>query len=158
VGTFSNEEAMQIFRDEIGANASDLFHFETPDPIASASIGQVYKARLKSSGKKVAVKIQRPDILETTPIDLFILRRLAEYLKKRYKLRTNLLGIADEFGSQLFGELNYTQEALNCLRFKQLYGKIPNIYVPDVYLNLTSNRVLTMEFVEGTKGHLTLHF
>ena len=118
----------------------------------SASIGQVYKARLKSSGKLVAIKIQRPDILDYTPIDLYILRKLASYLKKKYKLRSNILGIANEFGVQLFGELNYTQEALNCIRFKELYGKIPNIYVPDVYLNMTTNRVLTMEFVEGTKG------
>ena len=152
VGTFSNEIAMQIFREELGVNASELVDFESQDPIASASIGQVYKARLKSSGKLVAIKIQRPDILDYTPIDLYILRKLASYLKKKYKLRSNILGIANEFGVQLFGELNYTQEALNCIRFKELYGKIPNIYVPDVYLNMTTNRVLTMEFVEGTKG------
>ena len=152
VGTFSNEIAMQIFREELGINASELVDFESQDPIASASIGQVYKARLKSSGKLVAIKIQRPDILDYTPIDLYILRKLASYLKKKYKLRSNILGIANEFGVQLFGELNYTQEALNCIRFKELYGKIPNIYVPDVYLNMTTNRVLTMEFVEGTKG------
>ena len=152
VGTFSNDIAMQIFREELGVNASELVDFESQDPIASASIGQVYKARLKSSGKLVAVKIQRPDILDYTPIDLYILRKLASYLKKKYKLRSNILGIANEFGVQLFGELNYTQEALNCIRFKELYSRIPNIYVPDVYLNMTTNRVLTMEFVEGTKG------
>lgn len=52
----------------------------------------------------------------------------------------------------MFNELNYIQEANNCIRFKQLYGNISGIYVPDVYLAYTSRRVLTMEFVEGVKG------
>jgi predicted unusual protein kinase regulating ubiquinone biosynthesis (AarF/ABC1/UbiB family) len=83
---------------------------------------------------------------------MFLLRSLAAFVKKQKNLKSDLVGIADEFGSQLFNELNYFQEARNCRRFKQLYGKIPGIYVPDVYYPLTGKRVLTMEFVEGTKG------
>ena len=120
--------------------------------MASASIGQVYKAKLKENNKTYAVKIQRPDILSTVKIDMFIIRKVAGYLRKRFKLRSDLVGIADEFGCQLFDELNYTQEALNAIKFKQLYGRIKGIYVPDVRLEHTSQRVLTMEFVEGVKG------
>jgi len=79
VGTFGNDEALSIFQRELGVNASEILDFESPDPIASASIGQVYKARLRSSGKTVAVKIQRPDVLEQASVDMFILRRLAAF-------------------------------------------------------------------------------
>jgi predicted unusual protein kinase regulating ubiquinone biosynthesis (AarF/ABC1/UbiB family) len=155
VGCFENDIAMRIFEEDIGLKATEVFDFFYPDPIASASIGQVYKARFKETGRVVAIKIQRPDVLETAEIDMFIIQRAAKYLKKRYKLKSDMLGIANEFGSQLFGELNYTQEALNCMKFKDMYGKIPGIYVPSVYMNFTSTRVLTMEFVEGTKGPWT---
>jgi predicted unusual protein kinase regulating ubiquinone biosynthesis (AarF/ABC1/UbiB family) len=152
VGVFSNDLAMEIFRTELGFNATDVFEFCSPDPIASASIGQVYKAKNKETGQFVAIKIQRPDVIKTCTIDMYIIQRIALYLKKRFKLRSDMLGIANEFGVQLFSELNYTQEALNCIRFKGLYGRVPGIYVPDVYLKYTSTRVLTMEFVEGSKG------
>lgn len=152
VGVFSNDIAMEIFRTELGFNATDIFEFCSPDPIASASIGQVYKAKNKETGQFVAIKIQRPDVIRTCAIDMYIIQRAALYLKSRFKLRSDMLGIANEFGVQLFSELNYTQEALNCIRFKELYGSIPGIYVPDVYLQYTSTRVLTMEFVEGSKG------
>lgn len=154
VGTFPNDVAMQIITDELGKNATDVFEFDPPDPIASASIGQVYRARLKDvpSSPLVAVKVQRPDAVRTVAVDMFILRKLAAFLKARRKLRSNLVGIADEFGYQLYGELNYEQEANNCRKFKQLYGKIPDIYVPATYPAFTKRRVLTMEFVNGTKG------
>jgi predicted unusual protein kinase regulating ubiquinone biosynthesis (AarF/ABC1/UbiB family) len=83
---------------------------------------------------------------------MYILRSIAAYIKKQRKLRSDLVGIVDEFGKQLFYELNYVQEAKNCNRFKSLYGDIPGIYVPEAYLTYTSRRVLTMEFVEGVKG------
>lgn len=152
LGTFENSIAMQTFYDDFGVDINEIFTFDSPDPIASASIGQVYKAKFRSNGKTVAIKIQRPDILETASIDMYILRKVAGFLKNKYTIRSDMIGIADEFGKQLFMELNYTQEALNCKRFKSLYGKIPSIYVPDVYMNWTSPRVLTMEFVEGVKG------
>mmetsp|Transcript_11005 Transcript_11005/g.18461 ORF Transcript_11005/g.18461 Transcript_11005/m.18461 type:complete len:797 (-) Transcript_11005:203-2593(-) len=152
VGTFDNNQAMEIIRTELGSPAQELFHFDPPVPIASASIGQVYRATLRSTNTSVAVKVQRPDAIEKVGIDMFILRRIAAFIKKRRKLNTNLVGVVDEFGNQLFQELNYVQEGQNCVRFKELYGQIPDIYVPGVYFEHTSRRVLTMEFVEGVKG------
>jgi predicted unusual protein kinase regulating ubiquinone biosynthesis (AarF/ABC1/UbiB family) len=96
--------------------------------------------------------VQRPDAIEYAALDMFILRKGAAFLKKRFKLRSDLVGIVDVFGAQLFKELDYVQEAHNCNKFKDMYGGIPNIYVPSAYLNLTNRRVLTMEFVEGVKG------
>ena len=152
VGTFSNELAMQIIREELGQEPTDVYTFDPILPIASASIGQVYRATLKATQQTVAVKVQRPDAIENAALDMFILRKGAAFLKKRFKLRSDLVGIVDVFGSQLFKELDYVQEARNCLKFREMYGTIPNIYVPDAYLNLTTTRVLTMEFVEGVKG------
>ncbi|RYG70330.1 hypothetical protein EON64_00480 [archaeon] len=107
---------------------------------------------MRNNNALVAVKVQRPDALRTVGVDMFILRRIAEYIKNTRKLRSDLVGIVNEFGMQLYEELDYIHEAQNCMQFKQLYGNIPNIYVPDVYLNYTAQRVLTMEFVEGEKG------
>ena len=155
VGTFDNEQAMQIIREELGKEPSDVYIFDPILPIASASIGQVYRAKLIATNQTVAVKVQRPDAIEHAALDMYILRKGASFLKKRFKLRSDLVGIVDIFGSQLFKELDYVQEAKNCLKFKSMYGDIPNIYVPEAYLNLTRTRVLTMEFVDGVKGPWT---
>ena len=151
VGTFPHDVSMAIIREELGRDPDEVFTFDPPVPIASASIGQVYRATLKATGQLVAVKVQRPDALATAPLDMYILRQLARVIRERKKLRSNLVGIVDVFGSQLFKELDYVQEAQNCLKFRELYGSIPNIYVPFAYTNLTRTRVLTMEFVEGVK-------
>ena len=152
VGTFSNEVAFEIMRRELGRDPLEVYSFDPPSPIASASIGQVYRAVLRATNETVAVKVQRPDALQKAPIDMFILRRLAAYLRQQKRLRSNLVAIADEFGSQLWQELNYTQEAANCAKFKDLYGEIPGIFCPSVFPELTGRRLLTMQFVEGTKG------
>ena len=125
VGAFPSEIALKIIERELGCeDAHDVYEFVQPDPIASASIGQVYKARVKETGQLVAVKVQRPDAIKTAPLDMYIIRNLAKFLKKRYKLRSDLVKISDEFGSQIFKELNYEEEAHNCLKFKRLYGHI----------------------------------
>ena len=152
VGTFPNDVAFSIMRTELGRDPHDVYLFDPPEPVASASIGQVFRATIRATNQTVAVKVQRPDALQSAPIDMFILRSIAAIVKKQKKLRSNLVAIADEFGAQLWQELNYTQEGQNCARFKSLYGNIPGIYVPSVNFDLTTRRVLTMEFVNGVKG------
>ena len=145
-----------------------LFEFENDyRAVASASIGQVYKAKIrrgpqleaalgkemaaKWGGKVVAIKVQRPDVASSVSLDMYLLRRTATWLSKMRG--GDILGIADQFGIQLFGELDYEREADNCLRFRDLYGKDwDNIMVPDVCTELTRKRVLVMEWVDGTKG------
>jgi len=145
-----------------------LFEFENDyRAVASASIGQVYKAKIRKGpqleaavgkemaerwgGKVVAIKVQRPDVASSVSLDMYLLRRTATWLSK---IRGgDILGIADQFGIQLFGELDYEREADNCLRFRDLYGKgWDNIMVPDVCTALTRKRVLVMEWVDGEKG------
>ncbi|CAM9686993.1 unnamed protein product [Chrysoparadoxa australica] len=152
VGTFPNDVAMRIIEDDLGRPPNELFEFLYPDPVASASIGQVYKVRVRSTGLVAALKVQRPEAFESAAVDMFILRRFAAWFKVWKKLNTDMVGVCDEFGKQLFGELDYEQEARNCKRFGELYGGIPGIFVPDVDMNLTRRRVLVQEWVDGEKG------
>ena len=144
-----------------------LFDFDNDNlAVASASIGQVYKATIKPGkqleaaigkdaadewgGKTVAIKVQRPDVTSSASLDMYLLRRTATWLSK---MRAgDIVGIADQFGRQLFGELDYIREANNCQRFRELYGEWDNVLVPDVCLPLTRRRVLVQEWVDGEKG------
>eukprot|EP00904_Undaria_pinnatifida_P008595 jgi/Undpi1/4866/HiC_scaffold_19.g08219.m1 len=152
VGTFPNSVAFKIMEEDLGVPPQQIFDFVFPDPVASASIGQVYKARIRKTGAVVAVKVQRPDAFRSAAVDMYLLRQGARWFKKAKKLRSDMVGVADEFGRQLFNELDYVKEAYNCIRFKELYGDIPGILVPGVDLSLTTRRVLVQEWVEGEKG------
>ncbi|CAM9633020.1 unnamed protein product, partial [Phaeothamnion confervicola] len=110
VGTFPTRQAMTIIAEDLGRPADEIFEFVQREPVASASIGQVYKAKLRRTGEMVAVKVQRPEALESAGVDMFVLRRAAAWLKRTKKLRSDVVGIADEFGAQLFNELDYEQE------------------------------------------------
>jgi predicted unusual protein kinase regulating ubiquinone biosynthesis (AarF/ABC1/UbiB family) len=144
-----------------------LFEFYNSNlAIASASIGQVYKAKIKRGpaletaigkaeaakwgGKIVAIKIQRPDVAASASLDMYLLRRTALWLSKFRG--GDLVGIADTFGQQLFGELDYVREANNCERFRELYGDWDQIKVPTACTPLTRKRVLVMEWINGEKG------
>jgi len=146
-----------------------LFEFDNDHKaVASASIGQVYKAKIrrgpqleaalgkemamKWGGKTIAIKVQRPDVASSVSLDMYLLRRTATWLSKMRG--GDILGIADQFGMQLFGELDYEREADNCLRFRNLYGRDwdDKIMVPDVCTSLTRKKVLVMEWVDGQKG------
>jgi predicted unusual protein kinase regulating ubiquinone biosynthesis (AarF/ABC1/UbiB family) len=134
--------------------------------VASASIGQVYKARLKRGpaleailgkseaakwgGKTVAIKIQRPDVAASAALDMYLIRRTAMWLSK--VRGGDVVAIADTFGMQLFGELDYVRESKNCERFRELYGAWEDVVVPSACTTLTRKKVLILEWVEGTKG------
>jgi len=149
--SFPNEIAYRFIEEELGAAPKDIYSYLSPEPIAAASLGQVYQGYLKT-GEKVAVKVQRPDLLTAIELDIYIMRRLALWAKNNLtKLRSDLVAIVDELASRIFEELNYIQEGLNAERFAELYGHIPEIYVPKIYWQYTGKRVLTMEWIDGTK-------
>ena len=149
---FPNELAYQFIEEEIGAKPEDIYSELTPDPIAAASLGQVYKGRLKSTGEEVAVKVQRPDLRDRITIDLYILRRVAAWGQKAIKqVRSDLVGILDELGERVFEEMDYVNEGENAERFFQLYGHMKDVYVPKIYWEYTNRRVLTMEWINGIK-------
>lgn len=148
---FSNDIAYRFIEEELGRPPQDLYAQLTPDPIAAASLGQVYKGQLHS-GEWVAVKVQRPDLAEQVTLDIYILRGLAAWVQKNNKsIRSDLVGILDEFAGRLFEEVDYTQEGRNAERFAHLYEYLPEIYIPKIYWEYTNRRVLTMEWITGTK-------
>jgi len=149
--SFPNEVAFQFIQEELGAPPEEIYAELSEKPIAAASLGQVYKATLKT-GEKVAVKVQRPDLVRRITLDIYIMRSLSLWAQKNIKrLRSDLVAITDELASRIFEEMNYFQEGHNAEKFNKLYGSLPEIYVPKIYWAYTGRRVLTMEWIEGTK-------
>jgi predicted unusual protein kinase regulating ubiquinone biosynthesis (AarF/ABC1/UbiB family) len=148
---FANEQAFQFIREELGAEPDQIYAYLSPNPIAAASLGQVYKARLHS-GETVAVKVQRPGIASGIAMDMYILRSLAGWAMRTFTfIRSNLQLILDEFAARIFEEMDYTCEGANADRFAEYYQHLPEIYVPKIYWQYTAKRVLTMEWIEGVK-------
>ncbi len=148
---FANEIAYQFIEEELGDRPENIYAELSPEPIAAASLGQVYKGKLKT-GETVAVKVQRPDLQATIAVDLYILRRMATWANNNIKrLRSDLVAILDEFGERIFEEMDYINEGENAERFAKLYGHLKDVYVPKIYWQYTHRRVLTMEWIVGTK-------
>jgi predicted unusual protein kinase regulating ubiquinone biosynthesis (AarF/ABC1/UbiB family) len=148
---FPNEIAYQFIEEELGAPPSEIYAELSSQPIAAASLGQVYQGRLKT-GEEVAIKVQRPDLRERITIDLYILRKLAAWVQRNVKrVRSDLVGILDELGDRIFEEMDYIHEGENAERFFELYGSMKDIYVPKIYWEYTNRRVLTMEWINGIK-------
>jgi predicted unusual protein kinase regulating ubiquinone biosynthesis (AarF/ABC1/UbiB family) len=148
---FPNEIAYQFIHEELGDRPDRLYAELSPNPIAAASLGQVYKGKLKT-GETVAVKVQRPGLAAIITLDLYILRGLAAWAKRFISfIRSDLVAILDEFGERIFEEMDYVQEGRNAEHFAELYGNLTDIYVPKIYWAYTQRRVLTMEWVDGIK-------
>ncbi len=149
--SFPNEVAYRFIEEELGAPATEIYAELSDEPIAAASLGQVYKGTLKT-GEKVAVKVQRPDLVKRITLDIYIMRTLSIWAQRNIKrLRSDLVAITDELASRIFEEMNYFQEGCNAEKFAELYGNSPEIYVPRIFWDYTGRRVLTMEWIEGTK-------
>ncbi len=151
IPSFPNEVAYRFIEEELGQAPDEVYAELSPQPIAAASLGQVYKGKLKT-GEKVAVKVQRPDLLRNITLDIYLMRRLAGWVQKNVKrVRSDLISITDELASRIFEEINYLHEGQNAEKFAELYGHLPEIYIPKIYWEYTGRRVLTMEWVDGTK-------
>ena len=149
---FPHAVALDRIEQELGAPAHELFE-EFPDqPIAAASLGQVYKARLQGKAW-VAVKVQRPNLTLILRRDLVLIRALGITAAPLLPLNLGFgLGdIIDEFGRSLFEEIDYVQEAANAERFAALFADNDAVYVPQVERMLSSTRVLTTTWIDGAK-------
>ncbi|GAA1152343.1 ABC1 kinase family protein [Nocardioides aquiterrae] len=138
--------------DELGSEARHLFTDFDPEPVAAASLGQVHRAALRN-GREVAIKVQRPGVRDEVRADLETLARIATVADKGSDLgRTyGFARLLHEFERSLRLELDYRREARNLLRFGDLTSSYDLLVVPEPVLELTSGRVLTMDFVEGRK-------
>ncbi len=152
VPSYPPEEAKTVIEQELGARTENLFESFHENPLGSASIGQVHYAVLKS-GEPVAVKVQRPDIEDRIKTDLEILKQLAVLAEFRleWAVRYQVKEIVEEFAKALQAELDYTIEGRNGDKIANQFTKNPHIHIPDVYWDYTTKKVLTMEYVSGTK-------
>jgi ubiquinone biosynthesis protein len=139
-----------VIEREMGAPVERLFATFEDQPIASASIGQVHRATL-FDGQQVVVKVQRPNIEETVEADLDLLLRQARFLEKRSETMRdyNVAAIAQELARSIRGELDYHTEGRNAERLRNNLSSDPRFVVPQVHWNLTSQRVITLEYLEG---------
>ncbi len=139
-----------ILEKELGAKVEDVFLEFDKRHIASASIGQTYMGKLKT-GERVVVKIQRPNIEAKIKLDLVLLGLLAKRVVKNYP-ELAFMGFEDiieEFGETIMRELNYLNEATNLLRFGEMFKLNPDVYIPRAYTEISTRRILVMEFIEG---------
>src|SRR3989344_6411274 len=152
VKSFSFEEVAQIIEQDLNKNLSEIFLKFEKEPIASASIGQVHIAWLKT-GEKVAVKVMRPEIDQVFEIDIKILYQIAEILNKHYpELKDyDFLNIVKEFERYTKNELDYVKEARNIEVFYNNFKNDKHVVIPNVYREFTTKRVLVMDFIDGKK-------
>ena len=157
VRSFAYDDVRAIVTQSLGASPETLYQAFSPTPLAAASLAQVHEATTQD-GLRVAVKVQRPNIHEQLRSDIKILTRGAAVLERRvdWAADADLTGVVREFGSTLLRELDYTIEAYNTRRLEGVLAKIEGVHVPTVEPALSSNRVLTLEFIDGVKSTDTL--
>jgi predicted unusual protein kinase regulating ubiquinone biosynthesis (AarF/ABC1/UbiB family) len=142
--------AEQVVEDELGVRISTAFGSFEPEPIGSASLGQVHRATLRD-GRPVAVKVQRPGIRRQALEDIQVIAELAEFLDS-HSAQASRLGfgsMVEEFRGSLLGELDYRREAANLTVLGDILTGFPGIVVPQPVDDYTTSRVLTMDLVEG---------
>mgnify|MGYP005747544575 FL=1 len=150
--SFSHEKALEIIENELGKPANELFKEFPSKPIASASLGQVYKAKLFSN-YWVAVKVQRPNLIFNIRRDIVIIKILGVLSAPILPLNLGFgLGeIIDEFGRSLFDEVDYKKEANNAEKFSNLFHNNNSVTIPTVERHLSTIKVLTTSWIDGTK-------
>ncbi|XP_057810361.1 uncharacterized protein LOC131024844 [Salvia miltiorrhiza] len=164
---FPTDVAIKSIESQLGMPVSKLFADISKEPVAAASLGQVYKAHLHS-GELVAVKVQRPGMSHLLTLDALLFNMIGGQLKRFAKARKDLLVAVNEMVRHMFEEIDYILEGQNAERFAALYGCKPyseeahskdtvahqqviGIKVPKIYWNLTRKAVLTMEWLDGIK-------
>ncbi|HEU4521638.1 MAG TPA: AarF/UbiB family protein [Thermoanaerobaculia bacterium] len=149
---FSFADVERIVEEELGGWISKIFETFEAVPIAAASLGQVHRAVLRD-GREVVVKIQRPNVRERVREDLDVFTEIAETLESHTDLgkRLNLVGAIEQARMAMLAELNYLQEARNSEILRVNLADFPEIYIPAVLQDLSSQRVLTTELVKGRK-------
>lgn len=153
VPAFDTNKAKEILEDEWGQSLTSILSKIGDKPVAAASLGQVYKATLKD-GREVAVKVQRPNIMNQIALDMHLLREFAPIAKRTFNLNTDTVGTVDAWGSGFVDELDYVQEAENGRYFMSRIQETPLkdvVLAPAIIDELTTPKVLVSEWIEGER-------
>jgi len=153
VPPFSAELGRKVIEDELNIKIDDVFSELSMQPVASASIGQVYKGKLRSTGEYVAVKVQRPAVLSSVAMDLHMLRTLAPMYQKNKEINTDLVGLVDAWGEGFVNELDYRMEAKYTTEFSKAMKdrNLDAVFAPEVVEELSSIHVLCTKWVDGVR-------
>lgn len=164
VPPFDSTEAYQVIRQQLGVrDLKEVFSYLSEEPVASASIGQVYRGTLASNGKDVAVKVQRPGILAEIALDLHVLRILtplqtiaqnaANGVATSQEDIDTAITLVDEWGRGFVAETDYLLEATNTINFEAAMRNrgLEAVCAPQVVKELVRDRLLVTEWVEGTR-------
>lgn len=156
VEPFSFDQARKVIESELGSPVSRLFLNIDESPIAAASIAQVHRARL-SSGREAVVKVQRPGIEQGVSVDLEILLHLAGLAERHVPELAfyRPTRIVEEFARVIEREMDFSIEATQMERFSRQFEGNSSIYVPVHFRELSSRRVLTLEYIDGIKSSNT---
>jgi predicted unusual protein kinase regulating ubiquinone biosynthesis (AarF/ABC1/UbiB family) len=153
VPAFPSAEAYERIETSLGRSVLEAYAEIDAEPIAAASLGQVYRARLHD-GREVAVKVQRPNLKEIISFDIAILYRLVK-LTNRFFPRANenadWEGMLREFYLTIFEEMDYAREGRNADRFRYNFRDWRAVRVPAIHWSHSTSQVLTMDFIRGTK-------
>ncbi|CAN5231888.1 AarF/ABC1/UbiB kinase family protein [soil metagenome] len=152
VPPFPNSIAFARIEKELGRKINQVYEEFDIEPIAAASLGQVYRAKL-FTGEEVAVKVQRPNLDSIIKGDIEILRKVTKFAERFPSLNENAdwAGMLREFDETVHEEMDYAAEGKNAERFTENFKDWTNVHVPKIYWNATTSKVLTMEFIHGTK-------
>jgi ubiquinone biosynthesis protein len=150
VRPFPFREAAAVIEQELGLTVEQLFLEFEEVPVAAASIGQVHRATLPN-GRRVAVKVQRPDAPRQIEADLELMYQVARLVRERVKALQfiDTIALVDEFARTIRQELDYRLEARNAEQFHRDFAGHPHVRVPRVYWDYSRSRVLTLELLEG---------
>ncbi|MFM7559776.1 ABC1 kinase family protein, partial [Cylindrospermopsis raciborskii] len=149
---FDHDIALSIIETELNRSIDEIFTKLSPQPVAAASLGQVYRGTLVT-GEEIAVKVQRPNLRPIITKDLYLMRWAATWLSPWLPLNLghDLTLIVDEFGTKLFEEIDYMNEGRNAEKFAHNFRNNPQVKVPVIYWSYSSHRVLTLEWINGYK-------
>lgn len=149
---FDNTLAYSIIERELGCTIKEAYRQLSPNPVAAASLGQVYRGFLHT-GEEVAVKVQRPNLLPIIQLDLYLMRWAAGWISYFLPLNLghDLTLIVDEFGIKLFEEIDYCNEGKNAEKFADNFREDPTVKVPGIYWRYSTIRILTLEWINGIK-------
>jgi len=147
------EHVVSVIESELGRPVEEVFSMLERKCTAAASLGQVHKAVLASTGETVAVKIQRPDIEQLARMDLSTLKFVIWIITRFVDVNgiIDLMGVYHEFQRTIYEEIDYVREAANARRFKEMFKDDPMIYIPRVYDQYVSRRLLVLEWIDGIK-------
>jgi predicted unusual protein kinase regulating ubiquinone biosynthesis (AarF/ABC1/UbiB family) len=153
VPPFDGELGRAVIEQELNIKIEDMFSELSMEPVASASIGQVYKGTLRECGTEVAVKVQRPYVLNEVAMDLYMMRSLAPLWKKSQGVNTDLVGLVDAWGTGFVNELDYKAEAKYTQEFSKAMKErgLGSVFAPEVVEELSSTHVLTTKWVDGER-------